>query len=278
MFLINLKRGNNLDYSMQQFIKTAQEKLGLNENEALCYELLLIKGKLTAGEVCIYAKLDGETDYEAIKGILENFVERGLAQKLPKAKGLVDVYIGVPPFEGLLKHLDDFSKEIGELKSKIDTSLQTLKDKTKKEVSEIRTNVETIISDEKTAIDEGVSQVNSNLTQTVETSTSEYNGASEKSKQKVEELISISKTNIGTDLEKFNSESKDVITQFKDESINRANEAKDIIVSKFNGLDENVKILFTKSKEQFAGTLNLAKDKSIADNKSQQEQSFGENK
>ena len=57
---------------MQQFKKIAQDKLNLNETEALCYELLLIKGKLTAGEICIYAKLDEETDYETIKGILEN--------------------------------------------------------------------------------------------------------------------------------------------------------------------------------------------------------------
>ena len=254
---------------MLQFKKMAQDKLGLNETEALCYELLLIKGKLTAGEVCIYAKLDEETDYETIKGILDNFVERGLAQKLPKAKGLVDVYTGVPPFEGLIKHLDDFSKEIGDLKDKIDTSLQNLRDETQKEVSEIRTNVETIINDEKVAITNGVSQATNNITQTVESTTSEYNGASDKSKQKVEELINTSKISIGADLEKFEKEGGDNITKFKEESINQTNEARDTIISKFVGLDEEVKNLFNLSKDQFAGTLNSAKDKSIANNKSQ---------
>ena len=64
---------------MEQFKKIASEKLGLNDTEALCYELLLIKGKLTAGEICVYSKLDEETSFETIKGILDNFVVRGLA-------------------------------------------------------------------------------------------------------------------------------------------------------------------------------------------------------
>ncbi|MFX1337235.1 MAG: hypothetical protein ACFFDK_01355 [Promethearchaeota archaeon] len=259
---------------MLQFKKIAQDKLGLSETEALCYELLLIKGKLTAGEVCIYAKLDEETDYETIKGILDNFVQRGLAQKLPKAKGLVDVYTGVPPFEGLINHLNDFSKEIGDLKNQIDTTLQTLKDETKKEVSEIRTNVETIIIDEKAAITNDVFQANNNISQVIESSNSDYNGASEKSKQKVDELINSSKANIGAELEKFENESKGNFANFKEESINQANEVKNTIISKFGGLDEEVKSVISFSKQQFAGTLNSARDKSIADNKSQQEQSL----
>ena len=153
---------------MDQFLNIAKEKLGLNDIEALCYELLLIKGKLAADEILVYANLDEETDYEKIKGILNNFVERGLAQKIPKAKGLVDVYVGVAPFEGLVKLLRDLSIEIGDQKKNIENSLQILKDKTKNELLEVRTNVETVIKDEKASIKESISKANNTITEAVE--------------------------------------------------------------------------------------------------------------
>ena len=181
---------------MEKFKKLAQEKLGLNDIEALCYELILIKGRLTVGEILVYANLEEEPDYEKIKGILDIFVDRGLAQKIPKAKGLVDVYVGVAPFEGLVKYLEDFSNEIGNQKKDIENSLQKLKDETNQELLKVRTNVETVINDEKAVIKDSVSKANESITQAVEKSISEHNNASDKCKLEVDKSITSTKESV----------------------------------------------------------------------------------
>ena len=265
-----IKKIKILIYFMEQFKKLAKDKLGLNDIEALCYELLLIKGKLAADEILVYANLEEETDYEKIKGILDNFVERGLAQKIPKAKGLVEVYVGVAPFEALVKLLEDLSTEVGDQKKNIENSLQVLRDKTESELLEVRTNVETVIKDEKASIKESIAKANTTITEEVEKSISEHHAASDKCKQELEDAITAAKNNVSSKIEQFKKESGENISQFKEESSINANGTKDAIISKFEGLDNSVIELFNQAKTQFSSTLNTVKDKSISDVKSNQ--------
>ncbi len=256
---------------MEKFKKIAVEKLGFNELEALCYELLLIKGKLTTGEVCSYISLKEPSDYNKIKEILENFVERGLAQLVQKVGGSVDVYVGVGPFEGFIGHLTDFNSKMETQKISIQDALQKIKASTEKELKDVRTNVESVINTEKETIKGSAAKASENITIAIDKAKKEHEESLASTNQIIDTSINGMKEASGSIISTLKQENGAIIDSFKQDSKNKSNLAKDTIIQQFSGIEKSVEELFTQSKSIFSNTLNQAKNKSISENESQQD-------
>ena len=283
---------------MEQFKKLAQEQLGLDELEARCYELILIKSKASVGEICGYVELDRETEFEKVKKILEGLVKKGLAQKLPKAKGLVDVYVGVPPFEGLVKKLTAFNTEMGQAKKTMEQSISKIHTDAEKNVMDTKSHVGELVTQEKTATDHKISAASQEITRTTDIAIKAHDDALVGGKTTIQQSVELAinatreslakfqtqvasettasqgkageaviarKKEITSNSQQFMQNQTNTVNSFKDANIGKASQTKAEIVGKLQSLDKVIKELLLRAKETHAAGVTEAQQKAIAD-------------
>ncbi len=284
--------------NMEQFKKLAKEQLGLEDLEARCYELILIKSKASVGEICGYVELDRETEFEKVKNILEGLVKKGLAQKLPKAKGLVDVYVGVPPFEGVIKKLTAFTTEMGQAKKVIEQSATKIRADATKNAADTKSHVGALVSQEKAATDQKIAAATQEIAKTADNAVKAHNDALGKGKTSIQQAIDLGINGTRESLAKFQTQvtsemttsqgkvgeavtarKKEVtgtyqqfvqnqtkaVNTFSEVNAGNANQTKDQIVGKLQSLDKIIKELLQRAKETHAEGVTEAQQKAIAD-------------
>jgi hypothetical protein len=121
---------------MEKFVKVAQDLLQLDATEAKCYEILLLKGHVTIGELCGYLDLPDLTEYDKVSEICEKFEKLGLAKKIKKVEEKVAVYLPLNPFDALAKYLKEFCTNLDKDLDKMQTDLKDLRNSTENEIKQ----------------------------------------------------------------------------------------------------------------------------------------------
>lgn len=153
--------------------QTIMENIGLSSEEAKLYEVILLNGTLTPGEIGVY------TDFPiaVVEPLLEKLEKQQIVRKMP---GIVERYSISPPFKNLGETLETFRKETESIGKNIDQ-------KFKETLAELESLVTAWRSDSKNIIDTEfakISRENATTAKNLENLTLQTSGTLEKEAEK----------------------------------------------------------------------------------------------
>ncbi|MHA1889246.1 MAG: hypothetical protein ACTSX0_14590, partial [Promethearchaeota archaeon] len=240
---------------MKNFVKIAQELLDLEEFSAGCYELLLIKGKLTVGEICAYKKLDEESEYNHVLEVLNNLVAKGLAQKIPKAKGLIDVYIGIAPFEGFTIKLHELSSQMMKNRKYVEKGIEELRDTTKTTIDTVKNDIEGILGEKAQEIKDLSQKQAENISSAVESTISELESRKNSHISAIQSNMAKSKADLEESLTKLTQDSLGAIEKTQTETIQFTEENKNSLINGIKEKDGIMQAHFEEEKNNYQESL-----------------------
>ncbi|MHA1786506.1 MAG: helix-turn-helix domain-containing protein, partial [Candidatus Helarchaeota archaeon] len=163
----------------QNMKKIIMDGLELSEPEANAFVALYAKGYVTSSSIATYAEVDMET----AKGILQKFVEKGLAIQISAPMENVYRYMPTVPWGAFTSYLDNFKDTVANHRLDLDKHVKEHIDTLKKEVQILKDSVSNAVNNQIEKFNEETLKSKEKTSQTIAKHITDLNDNVEKRKQ-----------------------------------------------------------------------------------------------